>query len=504
MDNDQKLQTEYYKALQQQTKNALKGVVKNEVYPVQFPAQGGFLYNWQNLDNVFNGGTYDLISGNVAPGNLQGTAELGQAGSFSNDYVQVLNGIVYSLDNEDTASMNKVQGEAQTQQATIVQDFQTTYGNITDEQLKQAKEVVGQWGVKTKYDYIISYVLGTQWSGTQAAGEKFLSYEAMSSARNLKDLLPARPGSSDQVINDVSIYLNMTASVNALQTQMQNGSWTVAQAIKNATVPTKTNGGMKTFNPNDGAIDANFRTAWSVNSAMASIQNDLNNEDRVIEFKMSTSASQGSSMNVSVNGSAGISVGSWLKFSLGTKFSYDMSTFQGTSRDADITIQYKGYSIVPLSPLSWQQDINTGWYNGSIIRQAVKNIGKDISGFKFASGTKPPFDFETLDKGGNFGWMNNIIVSNYPTITIKYRGADFKSFKEAWSTQTSGNLSLFGFISLGSFSAGASGSKYEQGQSNSEFTLTFGPSQEVLTVPNAQKQAFIIGTTITNPGVAGN
>ncbi len=497
------IQSEYYNVLQEQTQNAVKGVINDKVFPIQFPAQGGFIYNWQNLNNIFNRGTYDLITGNVSPGKVEPAAALGEAGTFPNNYIQVLSGIAYALNKADTKKMNTVQGNASAQQATIVQDFQTTYGNITDAQMTEAKEVVGPWGVSTKYDYVISYVLGTQWSGTESAGKPPLSYDEMSSARNLKDLLPKRPGSSDTVINDVSIYLNMTASVNALQTQMQNGSWTVAQAITNTMTPTESNGGIKTFNPVDGKVDTNFRTGWDVNKSIADIKNDLNNESRAIEFKMTTSQASGSSMNVSINGSAGFSVGSWLKFSLGTQFSYDMSTFQGTSKDTEVTVQYKGYSIVPISPLAWQQDINTGWYNGSIIRQAFENQGKDVSGFKFASSTPPPFNFNSFEENGNFGWLNNVIVSNYPTITIKYKNADFNSFKESWSTKTSGNLKLFGFISLGSFSAGASGSSYEEGSNNSEFTLTFSPSEEIITVPEFQKQAFIVAGAITNPGVSG-
>lgn len=497
--NDNAIEIEYYKVLREQTQNALKGIITDIIYPVQFPSQGGFLYNWQDINNNFNRGTYDLINATVFPGNIAGAAALGSEGSFSRDYTQVLSGIEYSLNNQDMEKMNKVQGDAQAQQQTIVQNFQTTYGTITEKQLDDAKSVVGEWGGNNKYDYIISYVLGTQWSGAQEKKKTPLTYQQMSDARNLKDLLPNRPSSSDQVIKDVSIYLNMTSAVNALQTQMQNGSWTVAQTFRNTTTPTEVNGGMKTINPIDGGVDKNYRTGWKVNSPIASIQNDLNNESRVIEFNIKTSAASGSNLQVSVNGSAGITVGSWLKFSLGTKFSYDMSTFEGTSRDAEITIQYKGYSIVPLAPLAWQQDINTGWYNNSIIRQAVDNQGKDVSGFKFASSTPPPFDFNSLKNGGNFGWMNNVIVSNYPTITIKYKNADFKSFQKAWSTKTSGNLKLFGFISLGDFTQGASGSSYEKGSSNSEFTLTFGPSAEIISVPTLQKQAFVIAAAVTNP-----
>ncbi|MCP2029738.1 hypothetical protein L1276_004932 [Flavobacterium sp. HSC-32F16] len=503
LNGEEDVQNKYYEVLQEQTQNAVKGVINDLVYPIQFPAQGGFLYNWQNLNNIFNRGTYDMLTGNVSPGNISPAAALDTAGSFPNNYIQVLSGVEYSLNKADTITMNKVQGDAQAQQATIVQDYQTAYGTITDAQIDAAKEVVGAWGVATKYDYIISFVLGTQWSGTQSSKKQPLTYNEMSSARNLKDLLPNRPGSSDLTINNVSIYLNMTATVNTLQTQMQDGSWTIAQARRNTSNPTENNGGIKTFNPVDGSIDKDFRTGWKLNKSIADIQNDLNNESRVIEFKMQTSKASGSSLNVSINGSTGFSVGSWLKFSLGTQFSYDMSTFKGTSQDAEITVQYKGYSILPISPLAWQQDINTGWYNGSIIRQAYENQGKDVSGFKFSSSTPPPFDFKSFKDGGNFGWTNNFIVSNYPTIIIKYKNADFNSFKESWSTKTSGNLKLFGFISLGSFSAGASGSSYEKGSNNSEFTLTFSPSQEIISVPTFQKQAFVIAGAITNPGVAG-
>ncbi len=63
-----------------------------------------------------------------------------------------------------------------------------------------------------------------------------------------------------------------------------------------------------------------------------------------------------------------------------------------------------------------------------------------------------------------------------------------------------GNLTLFGFIKLGSFSQGAYGSSVEKSSDSSSFTVTFTPSPELVAQPQALKKAFVIAGAVANPG----
>lgn len=478
---------QFYSALQQKAMAAVQNIFKSTIYPVQYPAQGDFMWNWQNPNQVFNNGTYQYVNALVSRGEYPNTIQLSPAGGFANAYVQVLNDIIYSLSSADQAKLTQAQSNASTQAGTVVSDYQSIFGPITTAQMTQA-------GVSTKQDYVISYVLGSVWSGATPP----LSYTQMASARNLKALLPKAPMGADQIITDVVVYLNLMQAVNGLSDELQNGAWIIQQLKNNAQIPSATNGGMQTFDPNSGSILAGYNEGWSINSSVASINNDLQNTGRTIQIGMQTSQASGGGLNVSVEGQAGFSIGSWLKFDVGGSASYDMSKLQGTSTDASVTITFAGYSIVPMAPSAWQQATNVGFFYGNPIVQAAANGSQDVTGFKFLN--PPAYNLAKISEGGNFGLLTGLLIANYPTISITYEKADFSSFQQSWSEKVSGNLTLFGFIKLGSFSQGAYGSTYAEGSDNSTFTITFSASPQVTTVPQNMRTAFVIGGAVQNPG----
>lgn len=487
----------YYSALQQQAQLAVQ-TFNTTIVPIQYPQQGDFDWNYQNPNQVFNSGTFDYISANVRPStDFAGIAQLSSSGGFPNAYIQVVSGISYALSKADTATVNAAQSNASVQAATIVNDYQTTFGPITDANMATAVAAIGAV-VQTKQDYVVSYILGFVWSGAQTTKQPPLSYTTMAAARNLKSLLPAMPMSGNQVVSDTSIYLSILNPANAILSSQQLGAWILAQLVNNTSYPSATNGGMSVVNPATGII-TNNQVGYSINSSLASIQNDLQSTNKVISLTMTSSSSTDKTLNVSVAGQTGVSVGSLLKFSATTGVNYDMNTTSGTSATASVVINYTGYSMVPVSPLAWQQATNVGWYYADPIAQAIKNGSSDVTGYKFVAGAGNKYNMDAFANGGTFGYLDYLLISNVPTVSITYTNADYNTFMQKWSTQTSGNLSLFGVISLGSFSAGASSSTVTKGADNSTFTVTFGPSEQVLSVPQMQQTAFVIGGGIENP-----
>lgn len=479
---------QFYSALQAKAMKAVQDTFKSTLYPVQYPAQGDFLWNWQNGNQVLNDGTYQYVNALVTPGQVPGTVALSTGGSFANAYSSVLSSLVFALSSADQAALTRAQSNASAQGGTVVADYQTQYGQITDAQRAAA-------GVSTNLDYVIGYVLGSVWSGSTTP----LTYTQMSQARNLRSLLPNAPAGADQVLTDVSLYLSLMQPVLGLTDQIQNGAWVLRQLVANTQTPTAANGGISTFDPNTGAVLPGVNVGWKVATPVAQINNDLSNTGRTIDISLTTTQASGSSVNVSVEGQAGFSVGSWLEFTTQAGASYDMSKVSGTSTECSVTISYQGYSMVGVAPTPWQQATNVGFYYPDPIAQAVANEGKDVTGFKFLN--PPPYALGPVAQGGTFGLLTNLLIANYPTITIHYEKADFSSFEQSWDEHVSGNLSLFGFIKLGSFSQGAYGSSYEKGSDDSSFTITFSASPEVTGVPQAQKSAYVIGAAVANPGV---
>lgn len=489
---------EFYSALQAQAQKAVGSIFTGTITPIQYPQQGDFLWYFLSPNQVLNSGTYDYITANVSPGLVPAAAQLSSSGGFANSYVQVISKIAYSLSSADLAAVNRQQGLANTQAQTLIADYQTTFGPITQGQLQLAQAALGF--VPNLQDYIISYMMGYIWSGMAQQSKPPLTYTVMAGARNLRDLLPNAPASANVVITDASNYLSIMQPVVVIQSNQQQSSWILAQLRNNTQTPTTTNGGISTQNPYNGQLNP-LNVAFGLGSASpASIQNDLNNTGRTISLEMTTSSASGNEINVSVQGQTGFRVGSWLQFAVSGGATYDMSKVVGTSASASVKMTWKGYSMVPISPLAWQQGNNTGWYYADPIAAAVKTGNQDVTNYKFVAPVSP-VNLGPFSSGGNFGYLTNLLIANYPDISITYTNADFNSFQESWSENVSGNLSLFGWISLGGFSQGAYGSKYERGATNSTFTVTFSASPQVVSVPQMQQQAYVIGGAIANPGV---
>ena len=48
---------QFYSAIQAKAMAAVQDTFKSQLYPVQYPAQGDFTWNWQNAKQVFNDNT---------------------------------------------------------------------------------------------------------------------------------------------------------------------------------------------------------------------------------------------------------------------------------------------------------------------------------------------------------------------------------------------------------------------------------------------------------------
>ncbi|MCC5603629.1 hypothetical protein [Nostoc favosum] len=489
----------FYSDLEVTINKAIAGIYHTKITPIAFPSQGDFMWYYQNINQVLNEGTFNYISARVSPGSIPGTAQISSAGGFPNAYIQLISSIKYTLSQADQTKLNVSLSHTNTQAQSIVSKYQEIFGEITVEELKKAQNRLGDQAVLTKIDYVISYVLGSQWSGRQEEEKLPLTYKEMANAQNLKDLLPKMPVSGEPVVTELSIYLALMQSVNILQSEIQMGNWIVRQMINNTSHPTRQNGGMQTVNPNTGAVSQTFQVGYSISRSLASIENHLNNKQQIIKVDIRTSEKSSTEVMASIAGLSSFFFGSVLRFSQENSFDDNMQMVQGSSKDSLIEIKYPGYTMVPIEPLAWQQATNIGWYYEEPIAEAYKNGTQDVTGFKFV--LPPNYNLNSLADGGDFGQLTSLLISNYPTVTILYQNADFKKFKQSWDQNRKGNLTLFGFNKIGSFSKGIYSSQVHPGSSNSEFSVIFSPSPEVVSIPELQKMAYVIGGTFNFPAI---
>ena len=106
---------QFYSALQKQAMDAVQSTFKSILYPVQFPAQGDFKWNWQNSNQIFNDATYQYVNALAAPGEVVDTVELSSGGGFANAYVALLNDLIFSLSSADQARLTQAQSNASVQ-----------------------------------------------------------------------------------------------------------------------------------------------------------------------------------------------------------------------------------------------------------------------------------------------------------------------------------------------------------------------------------------------------
>jgi hypothetical protein len=122
--NENEAGTEFYSDLASAANQAIARIYNTTITPIQYPSQGDFNWFWQNPSQVFNNGTFNYISANVSPGELEGTMELSPAGGFPNSYVRLLSSMAYTLSATDQAAFNTALLNAQVQAGAVVSTYQ--------------------------------------------------------------------------------------------------------------------------------------------------------------------------------------------------------------------------------------------------------------------------------------------------------------------------------------------------------------------------------------------
>jgi len=429
---------------------------------VQRPAQGDFLWYYQNAGGLFNQGTLDYISASVAQSSdLPVLASLSVSGGFVNAYSEVVAKIVYTVSTAQQGEINRVTANAASQAMTIVSDYQAIFGPITDPQMLEARAVCGVI-IQTRLDYVITYILGAIWSGRGAARAALLTYQEMEqagSSAGLAAILPATPQNGAIIIIEVWAYLQQIVSVAVVQSQAQMGSWLVAQLLSNTASPDAQNGGMHTVDPLTGMPFLNDQVGYTIDRSIAAIQQDLANP-RILKAS---------------------------------------SILTGGSEPITVSFEYPGYTMVPIAAKPWQTS-NDGWFLPSPISVANANQLMNVTGYHFIAdpGNLNPFAF-----GGTFGMLTNLLISQYPIITMV---ESLKPSKGTDAASLAPSISLSFLESLGlqneRVTYTARTEQDPSGKIVTRWTPAAPPEEAELAItPLLMQTAFVIGCTISNPAV---
>lgn len=382
--------------------------------------QGGFAYRWENLNQDFNEATYDLLSARITPGATKGLVAASQPREFTNGYERLMQSIIYELSSADEIEFRSAQNRADGEMRKVIQTYQGSFGPITPKDLKKAH-------VETKIDFVIEYVLGAKWSGRQEKGKEPLTYLDLQNAKSLTAALPDTPSQGIQVLAAVSDYLNAMAPVLQIIADRQHGNWVLRRLRENTQSPSQKTGGQQLFDPNTGAKRKGLVPGFQVNRSVADLTSELLDTTRVLQVKISLSSPNSAKRAASpvihlVSRSTPSVSGARRGVEPESSIAPELRTLTKTLGAAEtMTFTYRGYSLVPVQPLSWDQATDRGWFYGGVLSQAVANDGEDVTGFRFV-GDGRPYKFGPPTHGGNFGMLTHVLIClDPPSVQIPLR-----------------------------------------------------------------------------------
>lgn len=461
---------EFYRILTAEINRQVEPLYGIRVTLIRSDSQGDFHWFYENIDGVFNQGTFNFVSARVSPGDVPGTAQISPAGGFPNACIQVVTAIYYALSREDEARLQKAVSDAAVQATVVIQTYQGIFGQITAAQMSEGQAALGANAVSNKQDYVIGFVMGYLWSGRRQQNQPVLVYTEMAKAPDLSQLLPYTPQQGSPVLVASQKYLNLLGPANALEDQVFLGGWTIAQLRNNTARPDDVNGGMKTVDPNTGGISNGYQVGYGIGVSIAQIQGDLNDTSRVIHAEIPVSGE------------------SPLRLTLEDGSEHELLSFVGMAGQAMITIDYPGFTLVPTGPKTWLESTNTGWFDGLPIAEANRSTGPSISGFRFT--VPPAYNLGLLAEGGDFGLITHLLISDDPIVTI-HGEMSLDRREKGLQQEAFGRLGLFGRPYSVSYSRARGGG----------FTLLLTPARTAALSP-LEQTAYVIGGAFDFPGVS--
>lgn len=431
--------------------------------------KGNFPYYYKDPStNEFNSKTYDWISSSLQPG--KAPYQLG--GPFTNDFIDVLGNVTYSFSTADQAKLNEAAAAATDQQGAVLRAWQAAYKKFPD-------------GTQPPIDLIMQEII-TTWA------KKGTDLDALRQAINLKDLLPNMPFSGEPILGPLANYLNATQSVAPLQNAATMNAAYLRQALGAVQEPKQANGGLKL---NNGKLVPAFQVANDISD----ILNGLKNSSQSAKLSMTVEHSSENEFKVSVSGGATFSIPVLDLFSInvGGNASYFQSELVRKGEEVTVDMEFPGVTLVNFGPSEFSMATHDNWYWEEPIREAVQNGNKDISGYKFS-----PMPNIELGSTGPFGYLEGVVVSNYPTIKITTNRSSYQRVQKTFEQTVSVGISFLG-IPLGLQGKESTYSnKVDVNSSDSTATFTFAPPKELVAGTATDSVAWVLGVIPKHPAAS--
>lgn len=457
--------------LKNQANRILSAVSGTNLENFHVGALGNFPYYWQDPANLkFNQKTYDWISHALEARKAGNNIAL--KGVFTNEYLQAITSISYSLSSADQTKLNTINANTTAQQTALLNAWKAAYGILPTP--AQGSTVI---------DEIVS-AIRKDWTTDPST-----TLAQMQKSRNLQSLLGNAPASGQTIIPVFANYLQAIGAGISLVDSVTLYTGLISDLKDAINQPSKDNGGVEI---NSGT---HYLPAYPVATSTSAIINGLKDSSNAIKLKMNVSEYNSSEAKVSVNGGVAFNIPFLSFFTLGTSThaSYFKDTLIQNSSSIEVEMDFTGVTLVEFGPKEYDVSSREGWLYADPIKKAIANGANDVSGYKFSP--NPNIDFS---KNGPFGYLSAVGISNYPTIKITLKSSSYQSVVSVFNSQSSWNVSFLG-IPLASGGASYSKTDVSVNSSNNEVTITLSPPQNLVAGTALDSVGYVLGVQAEYP-----
>lgn len=429
-------------------------------------SEGNYPYYWQDPRNLqFNAKTYGWISGNLKAG----ASPLQFDAVFTNLYIRALSSVSYSLSSADQAKLNAAAANATQQQTAVLNAWNQAFGSLPS-------------GPGQPIDNIAAEI-ATQWAQPPT------TLNDIKNAININQLLNNVPASGAPVVPVFANWLNALGEAVSLENNVTMNNAYVARALAAAQTPTAANGGLQ--------LDNNIVSpAYNMATQLSAILNGLKNTQQACTLQMDVSRSSESEYQVRMSGGTqfAIPVLDFLTLKVGANANYFHSDMATSSNSVSVKMTFPGVTLVNFGPADFTQSPPRYWFWMEPIREAIQNTGKDTSSFKFSP--DPQIDFSD---NGPFAYLMGVAISNYPSMEITVKGANYQFIQTTFQQSASVGISFLG-IPLG---IGGSESSYSNNVSTNasqqSVTIKLNPPPELVAGNQVDSVGWVLGVQPNYP-----
>ncbi len=430
----------------------LDGAFSMVIYPSGFnygiTYGNSVYYNRATLQDI------DTLLSAASNGQLDLTGQ-----GFSSLYAQVMQGVTFSFSQQDTATMNKQDTAASAQIASIVTEFSNAGGTYTN-----------PLPLGGKLQYIFNQLIKT-----------YVSLDKL-------------PDGLNALRNAIASYKALAADSYALHNRFYAANARIAAALANTVTPTASNGGQQ--------VDAtSYYVGFTPNKlpTVNQLIGGLNTAGNAVSVQISLSSFSSTTSKLSIAGgtSFDVPIADILDISVNGSASYDLSRYASSSSSVTMDINYPGVTLFASTPSVLSPDNSTGWYANDILHEVAAKTGQDATGYVLQG---HEYDVnELFGSGKAFSRLKTFVISEQPTISLTFTGADAHKITSDLQVNASVKATLLGMFTLGSASGSYSVQKVDSDEASGSVKVTFGPPQASGTIPLQQQVAYVLGGVVSYP-----